>query len=180
MIDCGNSEIRELLPDMLHDSLSPSERKRVSVHMAGCAECREEMALLSKVYSLGAAPTVNVAAIAASIAPYRKRPWFSVPAAVRIAAGIAVIAVGGASYSIVNRTVEQGDAGITESAIASLANDTVPLSATTVTDPVSVSSDLNSLDDQAVDELLSQLEKMDASISVEPRRLVRNPRVSGN
>ncbi len=179
MIDCGNTEIRELLPDMLHDSLSPADRQRVAAHMSSCAACQEEFALLSSVHAIGAARSVNVSAIAGAIKPYRRRPWMSVPPLMRIAASIGIVAVGSLSYSIVSKTIDEGDAGIGESAVATLPSDTTVPAVTTSSDPLSASSDLNSLDDQAIQELLAQLAKLDAAIGAEPKRVVRTSS-SGN
>ena len=46
MTDCPNAEIRDLLPDLAADALSPVERTRVQAHVDGCVECAAEVALL--------------------------------------------------------------------------------------------------------------------------------------
>jgi len=43
---CGDTEIKELLPAFSEQSLGPAEMKRVNAHLALCAECRDEFALL--------------------------------------------------------------------------------------------------------------------------------------
>ena len=49
MNDCTNAEIRDQLPDLLHDRLTVSVRDVVVAHVADCADCREELELLRGV-----------------------------------------------------------------------------------------------------------------------------------
>ena len=46
MTDCPNAEIRDLLPDLAADALSPVERARVQSHVDGCVDCAAEVVLL--------------------------------------------------------------------------------------------------------------------------------------
>ncbi|OYV74079.1 MAG: hypothetical protein B7Z72_01020 [Gemmatimonadetes bacterium 21-71-4] len=46
MTDCPNAEVRDLLPDLLHDRLDEATRMRVEAHLRACEECRGELALL--------------------------------------------------------------------------------------------------------------------------------------
>ena len=72
MTDCPNGEIRDLLPDLVNDRLTPERRREVEAHVRGCADCQEEVALLRTMRTaLRRAPTVDAAAIAASIPAYR-------------------------------------------------------------------------------------------------------------
>ncbi|MDQ3997535.1 MAG: zf-HC2 domain-containing protein, partial [Gemmatimonadota bacterium] len=60
MIDCPNGDIRDQLPDFVHDQLSPRARGVVSAHVAGCAACAAELSLLRELRgTLRAAPTVD-------------------------------------------------------------------------------------------------------------------------
>ena len=65
MNDCPNAEIRDQLPDLLHDRLSSSTRAGVMAHVATCADCRDELELLRGVHEALAAraPQVDVDAI---------------------------------------------------------------------------------------------------------------------
>jgi predicted anti-sigma-YlaC factor YlaD len=181
MTDCGNSGIRELLPDVLHDSLSPVDRERVMAHVSTCADCRAELDLLSTVYAMGTRPALNVSAIAGSIAPYKRRPaWLRMPPVMRIAAGLALAALGGASYSIVNRSVGAAGTAYVDSTPAGLPTDSTLPAASSSGDPVAVTPDLSALDDQGMRDLIAELEKLDGAFPVEPRPLIRSPRVSGN
>ena len=108
MIDCPNGDVRDLLPDYLHDRLESSARMSVERHLAGCAACREELALLRDLRgTLQRAPRIDVAAVAAAIPAYRpaaRKGWAS---GWRVAAAITAIAVGGASVALLNRVQNQ-------------------------------------------------------------------------
>ena len=108
MIDCPKGDVRDLLPDYLHDRLESSTRMSVEQHLAGCAACREELALLRDLRgTLQRAPRIDVAAVAAAIPAYRpaaRKGWAS---GWRVAAAVAAIAVGGASVALLNRVQNQ-------------------------------------------------------------------------
>ena len=116
MIDCGNVEMRELLPEHMHGVLDAPTRARVDAHLAGCEPCRAELALLRQARAaFGRAPRVDVARIARGLpAPGRARPMSASaglgrrsPALWRVAATIAVFAVGGASVFVADRLAER-------------------------------------------------------------------------
>lgn len=46
MTDCPNVEMRELLPEFLHDTLSAAERGLVEAHLADCELCADELVVL--------------------------------------------------------------------------------------------------------------------------------------
>lgn len=109
MTDCTNGEIRDLLPEYIHGTLSADARQRVEAHVADCPPCTDESALLRRIRaSLSAAPAVNVAAIVAALPPSPalrsrlvasasspRRAWHAQPW-LRVAAGL-VLAVGAGS-----------------------------------------------------------------------------------
>lgn len=103
MIDCSNGDIRDLLPDLLHDRLAPATLARVESHVASCAACQDELSLLSDLRAtIRRAPSVSIGAIASAVPAYRaptNRGWESW----RAAAAILVIAAGATSFAIVNR-----------------------------------------------------------------------------
>jgi len=104
MTDCPNGEIRDMLPDLLHDRLDATTRASVEQHLASCDDCRAELALLRDLRStIRRAPAVDAAAIAAAIpayrAPARQRSWTGW----RAAAAIAAITVGGTSIALISR-----------------------------------------------------------------------------
>jgi hypothetical protein len=102
MIDCPNGEVRDLLPDLLHDRLPLPQRREVERHVASCDPCSAELALLRDFRAtLSRVPVIDTRAIAAAIPPYRaaaKKSWVGW----RTAAAIAMIALGGTSVAIVN------------------------------------------------------------------------------
>lgn len=102
MIDCRNAEIRDRLPDLLHERLDSESRAAVVAHVEGCALCQAELALLREVRAAMPAPRVNVQAIALAVAARTRdgrrairsaRRW----ADWRIAAAITVFVLGGSS-----------------------------------------------------------------------------------
>ena len=172
MIDCPNSEIRDLLPDLLHGSLSSADRVRVEAHLAACDACSQELALLRRVYDLNPVVAMDAEAVAGSIKSYRRPPLFSLPPLVRIAASIAVIAVGGASFGIIANNRANVGAGVGET-LAVLTNDSL-VPAVIVVDSAT-SAALGSLDEQTLSELLAEIKNMDVVLSEEPRKLIRSP-----
>ncbi|MEO7999899.1 MAG: zf-HC2 domain-containing protein [Gemmatimonadaceae bacterium] len=70
MTDCSNAEIRDLLPDYVHDQLSVADLARVEQHLVSCADCAEELELLQTVLAIR--PTVKAANIADIVASLPK------------------------------------------------------------------------------------------------------------
>jgi len=116
MIDCPNGDIRDLLPDLLHDRLPPAQRIEVEGHVASCDACRAEFALLRDLRgTMARVPKVDTTAIAAAIPPYRataRRSWVGW----RAAAAITMIAAGGTSVAILNH---QGAATVDHTQVVS-------------------------------------------------------------
>lgn len=78
MTDCPNGLMRDLLPEYAHGVLGADDAARVGEHLAACARCRAELALLKRVQdglALGV-PRMNVAAIVAALprAPLQPQP----------------------------------------------------------------------------------------------------------
>ncbi|MCC6927466.1 MAG: zf-HC2 domain-containing protein [Gemmatimonadaceae bacterium] len=70
MTDCQNVEVRELLPELLHDALPASERERVEAHVAACELCAAEFALLRDARHAMArlrVPAIDTARIVAAL-----------------------------------------------------------------------------------------------------------------
>jgi anti-sigma factor RsiW len=109
MNKCTDSNIQELLPDLLHRALSDSERRRVEAHVATCESCREDLDVLRTVKSAAVfAPTIDVDRVVRQIPPYRtilpetERPAIRRPVTTRtvswlVAASLALVALGGGS-----------------------------------------------------------------------------------
>lgn len=105
MTDCPNGEVRDLLPDLLHERLGADERTMVQAHLAACVSCRAELALLGGLRgAMRATPGVDVGAIVGALPTYRA-PAAGGWSRWRAAAAIAAIAVGGASMAYATREV---------------------------------------------------------------------------
>ncbi len=109
MSDCSNAEIRDLLPDLLHDRLDAPTRARVVAHVDGCADCRSELELLRSLRGTldRGTPPVDVNRIVAalptpaSVRPSRHRGW-RVLNDWRIAAAVTFIVAGGTSLAVIH------------------------------------------------------------------------------
>jgi hypothetical protein len=174
MNDCTNAEIRDQLPDLLHDRLTVSVRELVVAHVADCADCREELDVLRDMRSalLARTPLVDIGQIVASLpkatggrivpaagiapitsAPSRRRmriDW-------RIAAAVTFLAVGGSSVALLERTPSP-DRGFPDSSIvASMPSGAVPTNGSGVgaAVPASVQASVDSVGGRASAELAS-------------------------
>lgn len=104
MNKCTDSDIQELLPDLLHRGLVDSERLRVEAHLATCESCREDLDVLRTVKSAAVfAPVIDVNRVVRQIPPYRTIvPAIERPARTRVvswlvAASLALVVLGGGS-----------------------------------------------------------------------------------
>lgn len=135
MTDCSNAEIRDMLPDYLHEQLSVADHAQVQQHLVSCAECADELALLKTVLALRPAVSApNVADILAKLPKPAPRVMVehiqvagvrdistarSVVAksprsnfrAWRAIAAVAVMAVGGLTIKIASETEADRDLG---------------------------------------------------------------------
>lgn len=108
MNDCTNAEIRDQLPDLLHERLDASARAMVLAHVEVCVDCRDELQLLRDVQrmSIARTPRVDIAYVVNALPkpPARKAPvaprriW----ADWRVAAAVTLLVAGGGSYAITN------------------------------------------------------------------------------
>jgi hypothetical protein len=136
MIDCPDGDVRDLLPDYLHDRLTPSDRRAVDVHLASCEACRNELALLRDLRgTLRRAPAVDMDAIAAAIPAYRAPAARRVASGWRVAAAVAAIVVGGASVALLHRTAGPANSAPPEMAVVPDPGDAGQPSGTSVAQP---------------------------------------------
>jgi predicted anti-sigma-YlaC factor YlaD len=64
MSECMEGEIREMLPDVLHGTLSPADRARIDAHLANCGPCRHELKALRAVHAAAVfTPSIDVESI---------------------------------------------------------------------------------------------------------------------
>jgi len=115
MNDCPNAEMRDLLPDLLHERLDAPIRAAVAAHVGTCEDCRAELALLGGVQRMltKQTPRVDVAYVVGALPLASKQRASKQPAARvarrrwadwRVAAAVAVLAVGGTSAALMERS----------------------------------------------------------------------------
>jgi hypothetical protein len=107
MNKCTDSDIQELLPDLLHGALAGAEKVRVEAHVATCESCQEDLDVLRTVKSAAVfAPSIDVDRVVRQIPPYRAIvPAVEAPARTRVAswlvaATLALFVVGGGSVLV--------------------------------------------------------------------------------
>ena len=104
--DCENAEMRDRLPDLMHGRLTEPERASVAAHVASCADCTAELALLERTRAeLARAPKVDVGRIASVIpraVPATARQYVPLHrrSSMRIAASIAFIVAAGSALAV--------------------------------------------------------------------------------
>ena len=110
MNDCPNADLRDQLPDLLHERLDVSVRAVVMAHVDACDDCRAELELLRGIHGMlvSRTPRVDInyvvnalptrAARPIRVAP-RRRIWSDW----RIAAAVTVLAVGGGSFAVLRQ-----------------------------------------------------------------------------
>jgi len=129
MTDCPNGDIRDHLPDYVHDRLDTAARALVAAHVATCASCAAEVTLLDTARRVltAATPRIDIARVVAALpAPPRAsgRPALVRPAkpgrrpvvrltSWRIAAAVATIAIGGASVAVIRGITNPGAPTVT-------------------------------------------------------------------
>jgi hypothetical protein len=138
MNDCPNADIRDQLPDLLHERLDVSMRAAVMAHVDACVDCRAELELLRSVHEMlvSRTPRVDInyvvnalpkrAAQPVRVAP-RHRAWSDW----RIAAAVTVLAVGGGSFALLRHgaTPATADSAFVSTITPSLGNNAADSSA---------------------------------------------------
>lgn len=195
MIDCPNAEMRDRLPDLLHERLDKSTRAAVMAHVGQCVDCRAELALLreARMALTSGVRSVDVAAIARGVIARTEAPAAGVPAASRsrrrrtwsdwrIAASIAVIAAGAASIAVLrpkHEAVAPAPAPVVANTVAvtppvaesvrPVRHPTVaPVAAAAQTAELSAGAGVGDLSDNDLRALLQDLESMDAVTPTDP------------
>lgn len=186
LTDCSNIEMRELLPDFLHDALSPAERARVEAHLATCAECAAEHALLKSARRAMAGlrvPRVDTAGIVAALprpmpaAEHRRTVARRSPMLFRLAAAITFISLGGISVAIARTYFGEAPVTTVDSVMTwrsdpalgapTLARADTPRAASPAAG-LSVHPSINDLGDADLESLLGELDLIEAAPLAEP------------
>jgi hypothetical protein len=189
MTDCPNAEMRDRLPDLLHERLDMSVRAVVMAHVDQCADCRGELVLLREAHSafVSSYRPVDVAAITRVVIERTRTParlpsrsrWMDW----RVAASIALLLVGAGSLRHFVRPREEATRSVAivdTPHVAPNVTASVPVAAESVHPAVPVPvvtaasaelsaaapvSDLSETDLRA---LLNELDQMDAVPPTEP------------
>ena len=163
MRDCSNGEVRDRLPELMHNRLDGEALAVVRAHVAGCADCQAELELLKQIRSASVAPRVDTARIVASLPKYRAVPaWRRAmgSAQLRALAAAVVLLVGG--YAVVQRDQpsERDTARMAQTQTATVTGQELAIGDSF--------SDLSDSDLAAVIEKLGTLEAVTAEASEEP------------
>lgn len=186
MNKCTDNETREMLPDLLHDSLAPETRSRVEAHLATCEECEAELQVLRAVKSAAVfAPTIDVDQVVRRIPPYRPIvPAVQLPARPRlvpwlVAASLAIAVVGVGSVLVTRRDVTNNPTSVAATLPsaksppqptqgASKTPDAATLSGTAVatqpphTHALALAADVDGLSDGNLVQLMNDMSRFDA------------------
>ena len=106
MSDCANIEMRELLPEYLHERLGDVERARVAAHLASCEDCAAELEAMRAARSaLSRTLPIDTRKIVAALPrPVQRtsRPALHFPVW-RVAAALTMVSVGGLSLVLARK-----------------------------------------------------------------------------
>ena len=175
MGDCDNVTIRELLPDYAAGTLDVAARSRVDAHLAGCALCRDELALLATARRM-LQPRVSIdttrvarGVIAATVTGRGRRAPSRVRAtrwpAIRLAASIALAAAGLATFGV----WQKGQVTNEPDTLAAVTAPAVTARGTAALAPV---GGLAELDEDQLNSLLDDIASLEVAPAAEPSDIV--------
>jgi anti-sigma factor RsiW len=189
MNKCTDSDIQELLPDLLHGALAESEKARVDAHVATCESCQEDLDVLRTVKSAAVfAPSIDVERVVRQIPPYRAIvPAVEAPARTRVAswlvaATLALFLVGGGSV-LMTRQNSSGtsvkapavDSGAPVASAQLSAPARVAVATPKITEPASshphalaLAAEADGLSDRGLVQLMNDMDTFDALPGSEP------------
>jgi hypothetical protein len=197
--------MRDRLPDLLHERLDSSARAVVMAHVEQCDDCRVELVLLreARVALSSDVRAVDVRSItrvviartasAAAVETRRRtrRPWMDW----RVAASIAVLAVGGASFAVIRARHQTVAAPLPTTVSPSVrapaaqqvatdterrASHTTPTPAAPPNAELSAAGGVGDLSDSDLRVLLGDLESIDAMPSTEPEPVTVRVAIPGS
>jgi hypothetical protein len=180
MRDCENADMRDRLPDLVHDRLPATLRAELHAHLNQCADCRAELALLERVRAAATAVSVDAGRIVAALPAYRAPSVWrraTQSRALRIAAVI-VLVIGGSmlvSDDVPQTAEEPGAAPVARVAttpdtpVTRGATSQVPVRPRQATPPaeLAVGETFDDLTDTELQALLKAMESMEARTSTE-------------
>ncbi len=194
MSKCIESEIQEMLPDLLHGRLANDGRMRLEAHLATCESCRDELDVLRIVKGAAVfAPSVDVDRVVRQIPPYATIvPGVEQPARVPrlvtwlVAASLTLAVVGGGSVLLTRQRAASvvgaaGSATLEQTSIAKVGNPTTApesvalLQRVTRTAPartLALAADVDALSDGSLVQLMNDMNGFDALPASEPEPVI--------
>ena len=194
MNKCIDTEIQELLPDLLHGSLDERARQEVEMHLASCESCREDMDVIRTVKSAAVfAPSIDADRVVRQISPYRmivpgvEHPTRTRVVTLLVAAAMLVTIVGGGSLLFSRRAtqipavarIDSGSTTIAKSA-GSPPSESVSIGASKATEVsapahargLALASDIQDLSDGNLVQLMNDMDRFDALPAAEPEPVI--------
>jgi len=196
MNKCIDSDIQEMLPDLLHRTLADDARQRVEAHVATCESCQEDLDVLRMVKSAAVfAPSIDVDRVVRQLPPYQKiMPAIERPASTRVvswlvAASLALVVLGGGSvlmiqskdsrasnpagYSQVPNQVATGGQATKLSPVESVVVSR-PLDKSVAAHPraLALAADVDGLSDGNLMQLMNDMDGFDALPASEPEPVI--------
>lgn len=176
MRECQEKDLQDALPLMARGMLAASEAARVRAHVATCAACAEELALLERAGRLfdTATPRVDVAAIVAKLPEPVQRPKLELVRATPRravpryiwAAAASLTLVATLSFPALKDRVFGGSRGTTpDSGVLRIASVPVGLVG---------GAELSDLGSTELEFLLDELDRMELTVAAEPVAMQRS------
>lgn len=108
MRDCSNAEMRDRLPELMHNQLTGEALASVRAHVADCVDCRAELALLEQLRLSVVAPRLDVSRMVSSLPRYRAVPaWRRATSSTWMRVAAAVVLLVGAYAGVTRSTPDQ-------------------------------------------------------------------------
>lgn len=182
MTECPNESMRDLLPGHVHGTLAPADEARVRTHVATCASCAAELALIGTTRRVlrANAPRVDVAAVLAAVtAPSltvvrggagrggRRATWMPRR---YLAAAASLLVIGALALPAVRRVFDGVTGPVAGDSLADVA------AASPEATGLTLAGGLGDLTDADLATLLAELDAVEATVASEPATL-RTPLV---
>jgi anti-sigma factor RsiW len=180
MSDCANVEIRELLPEYLHDRLGASQRALVEAHLTDCEDCSAELGTLRAVrlaYARGRA--IDTAGIVRALPKPPARVQRPVARRMatwqRIAAAISFISLGGISLAV-SRSFFSGEGAVVSPDTPIVVATSPAETARAAAPAISFGGGVSDIATEDLEKLLGALETLEAAPPAEPEGVPQTDR----
>lgn len=186
MRDCPNAAMRDALPLLASGRLDAIARSAVETHVAGCADCAAELAVLRAAHAAYPVPGFDATRVAAGVVAgtvrrqrsNREMPYYRQPLW-RIAAGLTLL-IAGAAATVLVRNGNPGamlgpEITVVDTAVPSLADGSIAVAGTrpVASSTVGFGIHLDGLTDAEVEALLASLDAIEGNVLADPELLAR-------